>query len=534
MTYLSVPLTRLVRPTRALRERVDLERIDELARSIREVGLLEPLLVRPLPDDRDRFEIVAGDRRFLALAKAGKTVADVRIDSDFGTAHAVAENVAREKLTPIEEARSYQRLIDEGATVAEVASQVGERLAHVTARLRLASASNAIALVESGRIGYREAAFLAGLHADVRARVVARLENGTREVDLGALRDMADEAAVELSDAPFDTTSASLDAEAGACTACPRNTGTQRDLFGTRDALCLDVPCFARKAGHAAMAARDEAVAAGLPVVEGSEAERLRGSSDFVALTSVCSEWARANPGKTIDGRIPTWGDVLRASGHSDVGVTVALVTDHLGVTRVERLMRARDKARVLGNIDARASEEAAADRDVEDPDKKAKAEARAKRAAEVDDIVVRRICEQAAEPAISATKAIELAALGLIDALPSRVLEVVALRRDLAKRGADYAHALSTALRRDVALAPGLVLELLVVKGKDDLGSRTPTLVGEVLDAIEVDLPSVRGEVRRDLDKRDEAEAAKAGNGRVRKRKAKAEAAAPAAGATA
>lgn len=523
MTYLSVPLSRLVRPARALRERLDLERIDELARSIREVGLLEPLLVRPLPDDRDRFEIVAGDRRFLALAKAGKTVADVRIDSDFGTAHAVAENVSREKLTPVEEARSYQRLIDEGATVTEVASQVGERLAHVTARLRLASASNAIALVESGRIGYREAAFLAGLHADVRARVVARLENGTREVDLGALRDMADEAAVELSDAPFDATSAELDAEAGACTACPRNTGTQRDLFGARDALCLDVPCFVRKAGAHAVTVRDEAIAAGVSVIEGGEAERVRLSSEYVALTSACHEWARANPGKLIDGSVPTWGDVLRASGHSDVAVVVALVTDSLGVTRVERFLRARDKSRVLGNIDARASEEAAADRDVEDPDKVAKAEARAKRAAEVEEITFRRLCEVAHMASVSHGRVMEIACLALLDALPSRVLEGVALRRELAKKGADYAHALETGVvRRDPGAIEGLVLELVLAKGRDDIGSKTPTLASAVLDVLEVDLAQVRGEVKRDLDKRDDEEAAKRGQGRVRRRKAK------------
>lgn len=523
MTFRTIPLSRLVRPSRGLRASIDMDRVRALAESIREVGQLEPLLVRPLEDDPDRFEIVAGERRFLALGLAGKSNVDVRIDSDFATSHATAENTAREALTPIEEARAYRMLVEnERIAEEEVAARVGQSASYVAARLRLAYLDDAtLSLLTGGRIGYREAAFLAGVHADVRARVVAKLTSGRGEIDMTTLRDEVESAALDLDSAPFDTTDAELLTLVPACGVCPKNTAVQRDLFGARDAVCLGVDCYRAKASHHAVRVRDRIVEAGGTVLDGGEAEAvMRPTSGFASLASLCHEWARANPGKLA--HIPTWGEVLDMSGHTDVAVTVALVTDHLGVTRVERVMRERDKARVLGNVDLAAREEAEADREVEDPDKRAAAEKRERRKAEVEEILLRRLCETVAEPAIAESKAIELATLALIDAVPSRVCEAVAVRRELAKRGADCAHALATAVRKDAAIAAGVALELALVKGRDDIGSRTPTLAGEILEALEVDVSEVRGEVKRDLDKRDEAEAAKRGQGRVRKRRAR------------
>jgi ParB/RepB/Spo0J family partition protein len=523
MTFRTIPLSRLSRPSRGLRASIDMDAVRALAESIREIGQLEPLLVRPITDDPDRYEIVAGERRFLALGLAGKSTADVRIDSEFATAHATAENTAREALTPLEEARAYRMLVeDERIDEEEVAARVGRSTSYVAARLRLAYLDEAtLALLTAKRIGYREAAFLAGVHADVRARVVAKLTSGRGEIDMATLRDEVESAALDLDGAPFDTTDATLVEGAPACGACAKNTAIQRDLFGARDAICLGVDCYRSKASHHAVRVRDRLVEAGGTVLDGAEAEAvMRPTSGFVSLASLCHEWARANPGKLA--HIPTWGEVLDMSGHTDVAVTVALVTDHLGVTRVERVMRERDKARVLGNVDLAASEEAEADREVEDPDKRAAAEKREKRRAEVEEILVRRLCETVAEPAIAASKATEIAALALIDAVPSRVCEAVVLRRELAKRGADYAHALATAVRKDPEIAAGVVLELALVKGRDDIGSRAPSLVGEILEVLEIDVSEVRGEVKRDLDKRDEAEAAKRGQGRVRKRRAR------------
>ena len=519
-----VPLSLINPNVSKIRSSHDVEELRALAASVKEIGVLEPVLLRPA--EGGRYDVIAGDRRCMAASMVGLAAIEARVADTFGFVETAAENLGRRDLTPIEEARAYRRLVEhESLDVEEIAARVGKPASHVHARLRLAYLDDTtLSLLDSGRLEYRGAAFLAGVHADVRARVVEQLARGRGPIEMSTLRDEVENASVDLSDAPFETTDASLVDEAGACGACSKNTAVQRDLFGARDAICLDVPCFARKSGVAAMRARDKVIEAGGNVAEGLEAERLTGSSSgFVALSTLCHEWARANPGKLVDGRIPTWGDVLRESGHSDVAVTVAIVTDHLGVSRVVQLMRERDKARVLGNVDVRAREEVESDQATDDPVKRAAAEKREKRRVEVEEIVLRRLCEVVAEPAIATTKAIELVALGLIDAMPSRVCEAVALRRELvAKKSAtaDYAHVLSTAVRRDASLAAGVALELMLVKGRDDVGSKAATLVGDMLAELEIDVSSVRGEVKRDLDKRDEVEAAKRGEGRVRKRR--------------
>lgn len=88
--------------------------LDELAASIRELGVLEPLIVRPLMDASDNYEILAGDRRWRAAQKAGLTLIPVVVrDVDDRTAAAIAlvENLQREDLNPIEEATAFRSLM---------------------------------------------------------------------------------------------------------------------------------------------------------------------------------------------------------------------------------------------------------------------------------------------------------------------------------------------------------------------------------------------------------------------------------------
>lgn len=530
-TYRTIPLSRLVMPARPLRGRIDAEGVDELAASIREIGQLDPILVRPLPDDADRFEIVAGHRRALALAKAGKALAEVKIDSELSESHAVAENVAREALTPIDEARAYQRLVDEGLSLPEVAARVGERLPHVTARLRLAALdADTLAMLDEGRIGYAGAALLAGVTADLRAKVVAQMR-AARYVDAFSDADIVerlDNAARELDDAPFALDDEGLVEGVVPCTRCPRNTAVQRDLFASaRSAVCLDVVCFGGKAIAQAARAKSAAAEAGLTVIEGAEAERLMRSilTDYVRLSTRCHEYQRADADGTVASleRVPTWGEVLERAGRDDVRPVVAIFDD-AGVVRAERLLRRRDAMRLLGAVDEAAAGEAAADAEVEDPEQRAKAEAKAKRAEEVAAITLRRLCETAAEPALASDVALRIAAHALVERVAARHVEALSLRREWAKRGADHVHAVRTQLDRDATLAMGVIAELvLLVHREDALSKRTVgSVVHDLLDALEIDVAEVRGEVKRDLEKRDDAEAAKRGEGRVRKRRPK------------
>lgn len=112
--------------------------IEELAASIRQKGLLQPLLVRRMGDG---YELIAGERRFRAAQRAGlsRVPVAVRDASDRESLElALIENLQRENLNPIEEARAYQRLGDEfGLKHEQIAEQVGKNRSTVTNSLRL-------------------------------------------------------------------------------------------------------------------------------------------------------------------------------------------------------------------------------------------------------------------------------------------------------------------------------------------------------------------------------------------------------------
>ena len=115
------------------------EALEQLARSIQESGVVQPILVRPVANGR--FQIIAGERRFRAAQKLGlptipavvRTVADDRV-----LEFALVENIQREELTPIEEAQALRRLQDElGLTQEALASKVGKDRATVANTIRL-------------------------------------------------------------------------------------------------------------------------------------------------------------------------------------------------------------------------------------------------------------------------------------------------------------------------------------------------------------------------------------------------------------
>lgn len=128
-----------IRPNRFQpRTRFDEEELTALAESIREVGVLQPILVRPIGDE---YELVAGERRWRAARRAGlQTIPAVVRETDDTAAleHALVENLQRSDLNPIEEAAAYQQLIEEfQLTHEQVASRVGQSRASVSNKLRL-------------------------------------------------------------------------------------------------------------------------------------------------------------------------------------------------------------------------------------------------------------------------------------------------------------------------------------------------------------------------------------------------------------
>lgn len=136
--FQTVPMSEIIEPPAALRGSINPERLRELAASLREYGQLQPIVLMP---DGDRFQIVAGHRRFLAARLLGwETIEAKVLAKTLGTweLHALAENVHREDLTPVEEARVLYRLIvDQGRDVDAVAQQFGKSRPWVDGRLEL-------------------------------------------------------------------------------------------------------------------------------------------------------------------------------------------------------------------------------------------------------------------------------------------------------------------------------------------------------------------------------------------------------------
>ncbi len=147
------------------RSQFDEELLASLAASIRELGVLQPVLVRPA--DGGRYELIAGERRWRAAKRVGlQTIpALIRTVADQGSLeHALVENLHRQDLNPLEEAAAYQQLIEDfGLTHDEVASRVGKSRAAVSNTLRLFQLPPSIQrLVMDGKLSAGHARALLG------------------------------------------------------------------------------------------------------------------------------------------------------------------------------------------------------------------------------------------------------------------------------------------------------------------------------------------------------------------------------------
>jgi ParB family chromosome partitioning protein len=157
------------------------EQIRELAQSVREKGILQPLVVRPDPGQPGSYEIICGERRWRAaqLAQLHELPAVVRQFTDQETLEiALVENLQREDLTPLEEAEAYQRLKDEfGHTQEALADGIGKSRSHVANMLRLLGLPDAVKrMLGDGRLsaGHARALLAAPDPAALAELVVAR------------------------------------------------------------------------------------------------------------------------------------------------------------------------------------------------------------------------------------------------------------------------------------------------------------------------------------------------------------------------
>jgi ParB family chromosome partitioning protein len=159
--------------------------LDELAESIRNQGVMQPILVRPI--DGGRYEIIAGERRWLAARRAGlaEIPALVRDVPDQATlALALIENIQREDLNPLEEAQGIRRLVEEFGLTHEAAAQaIGRSRSAVTNMLRLTQLAPPVqSLLLAGKLDMGHARALLALPLAQQGGAAARVVDGNLSV----------------------------------------------------------------------------------------------------------------------------------------------------------------------------------------------------------------------------------------------------------------------------------------------------------------------------------------------------------------
>lgn len=248
------------------RRMADDDEVVDLAESLAEHGLLQPLVVRsqsqsplergngaPEGQEHATFEIVCGHRRALAAARAGlATVACrvVKMTDAQAIEAALVENSQRREVPPLEEAAALGKLIDLGVNIGEIEERLGRSRRWVRDRLALRDLSGHYrALFEAGRIGLRSAVLISNLPELLQGELEDLLcedrvpwnRNGWthREVSnfvAGRSR--------RLSDAPWSLDDSTLGGH-GACSGCRLRSDAQPDLWAVDDAArCLDLPCW--------------------------------------------------------------------------------------------------------------------------------------------------------------------------------------------------------------------------------------------------------------------------------------------------
>ena len=150
------------------RKLFDENNLEDLANSIKERGMIQPIIVRKSNDDKSKYEIIAGERRWLAAQRAGLHEVPVVIaiaDDLKSLEFAIVENVQRHDLNPLEEAQGYKRLIDEFSYDQEKVSKfIGKSRSYIANSLRLLTLpEEVIKLIESQKITAGHAKILVGL-----------------------------------------------------------------------------------------------------------------------------------------------------------------------------------------------------------------------------------------------------------------------------------------------------------------------------------------------------------------------------------
>ena len=172
------------------RKQFNKESLEELTNSIRERGVIQPIIVRPSKSSDGKYEIIAGERRWLASQNAGLhevPVVILNVDDVKSLEFAIVENVQRQDLNPIEEARGYQRLVDDFSYNQEKLSKfIGKSRSYIANSLRLLSLpEEVLSMVEQGNLSAGHGRTLIGLNNCVEvAKKIIQKKLSVRQAEI--------------------------------------------------------------------------------------------------------------------------------------------------------------------------------------------------------------------------------------------------------------------------------------------------------------------------------------------------------------
>jgi ParB/RepB/Spo0J family partition protein len=274
--------------------------IKELATSIKEHGILQPILVRPLPASRlqetfedtpkgaprPTHEIVCGECRWRACGLAGADDMPVlvrHLDDIQVLQVQLVENLKRKDLHPLEEAEGFERLMkDHGMSVEDIAAKVDKSTSQIYVTLKLLDLTPECRTeLFAGKLTRSTALLVARSPAHLQAQIAKDIMRTDHQGEAmsyrTAVRHIHDHYMLQLSTAVFDIKDANLLPKAGACPSCPKRTGANSDMFEDVKSAdtCTDPKCFdAKKVAHFEAIAK-KAADAGQTVIMGKEAKAL-------------------------------------------------------------------------------------------------------------------------------------------------------------------------------------------------------------------------------------------------------------------
>lgn len=318
------------------RRPIDDAQLLELAESIGKVGVLQPILVRPIRDGA-MFGVVSGERRFRAARRAGLThiPAVVRTLTDAEALDlALTENLQRVDVPPLDEAEGYERLHQvHGYSIDEIADKVGKSRTYVYARLKLTSlCDDARAYLRDGRLTPTVALLVARIPTpsqQVEAAKYCAADHRGQALSATAAADyIRSTYMLRLGAAEFDPADATLVRAAGPCTACPKRTGAHPELFGdVPDAdTCTDGGCYEGKtAAHHERYARTLEMA-GARVIRGAEAKALIANGGAALTANAQVDYVLLGDRCQLDHGRRTWLDLLFPDAYSMMPSRLVLI----------------------------------------------------------------------------------------------------------------------------------------------------------------------------------------------------------------